>query len=106
MEANELNESGIIPLDLVMLVYPDPPKEKTAGGIFIPETVQAKEKYHTVKATLIQSGKSCFADWVEKPQDGSRVLIVQYAGSLIEGKDGKEYRIIRNEDLIAILEGE
>lgn len=100
------NPSGIVPLDLVALVLPDPAEAVTKGGIIIPETTQAKQKYHTQKATLVATGKSCFAEWVEKPVPGQRVLIVQYAGTLIKGKDGAEYRIVRNDDLIAVLEEE
>lgn len=98
------NESGITPLDLVALVFPDPVEAVTKGGIIIPETTQDKQKYHTQKATLIAAGRSCFVQWVEKPRAGDRVLIVQYAGTLIKGRDGKEYRIIKEDDLIAGLE--
>lgn len=98
------NESGITPLDLVALVRPDAVESRTAGGIIIPENVQDKQKYHVQKATLIAAGKSCFAQWVEQPEPGSRVLIAQYAGTLIKGKDGEDYRVIRNEDLVALLE--
>jgi len=98
------NKSGYKPLDLVALVLPDPVEAITAGGIIIPESSKEKQKYHTQKATLIAVGKSCFAQWIEKPEPGTRVLIVQYAGTLIPGKDGKEYRIIREDDIIAELE--
>lgn len=98
------NPSGITPLDLVALVLPDPVETVTKGGIIIPDASADKMKYHTQKATLIAKGKSCFVQWVEKPEVGDRVLIVQYAGTLIKGKDGKEYRIIKEDDLIAGLE--
>ena len=98
------NTSGIVPLDLVALVYPDPVESKTPGGIIIPEITQDKQKYHVQKATLIAAGKSCFAQWIEQPEPGARVLIAQYAGTLLKGNDGKDYRVIRNEDLVALLE--
>lgn len=98
------NESGITPLDLVALVYPDPVEAVTKGGIILPETTLDRQKYHTQKATLVAVGKSCFTQWVEKPAPGARVLIVQYAGTLIKGADGKEYRIVKNDDIIAGLE--
>lgn len=98
------NDSGITPLDLVALVYPDPVESVTKGGIIIPESAQDKQKYHTQKATLVAVGRSCFVQWVEKPQAGDRVLIVQYSGTLIKGKDGKEYRIVKEDDIIAGLE--
>ena len=98
------NPSGITPLDLVALVLPDAVEEVTKGGIIIPDAARDRQKYHTQKATIVALGKSCFADWIEKPAPGDRVLIVQYAGTLIKGNDGLEYRIVRNEDIIAGLE--
>lgn len=99
-----MNTSGITPFDLVALVFPDPVESKTAGGIIIPENVQDKQKYHVQKATLVAVGKSCFTQWIEKPQPGERILIAQYAGTLIKGKDGKDYRIVKEDDIIAGLE--
>ena len=37
------NESGITPLDVRVLVLPDPVEEKTKGGIFLPEAHQERE---------------------------------------------------------------
>jgi len=98
------NESGIKPVDLKALVYPDPAEVKTVGGIILPDSATEKQKYATQKATLVAVGKSCFCEWLEKPTEGSRVLISQYSGTLIKGKDGKEYRIIKDEDICALLE--
>lgn len=98
------NTSGITPYDLLALVLPDPVEEVTKGGIYIPDAAQEREKYNTQKATLIALGKSCHVQWVEKPKPGDRVLISQYAGKMHKGKDGKDYRIIKEDDLIAALE--
>ena len=101
------NPSGIVPLDLAALVYPDPVEGVTQGGIIIPPSAQTRQKYATQKATLIAVGGSCFAEWIEKPKPGQRILIVQYAGTRITGpKDGREYNVIRDDEIVAILEEE
>jgi len=102
-----MNASGIIPLDVKVLVRPDPVEEKTAGGIIRPDMVRDKEKYASVKATVTAVGESAFADWKadeRKPQAGERVVIAQYAGINIKGDDGAEYRLCNDEDIIARLE--
>lgn len=99
-----MNNSGIKPVDTKALVLPDPVKEKTTGGIILPSAATDKQKYATQKATLVAIGRSCFAEWIEKPSAGDRVLIAQYAGTIVKGEDGAEYRIINDEDICALLE--
>lgn len=105
-----MNTSGIEPLDVRVLVLPDEVKDKTAGGIFIPETAQEKEKYATVKGTLIALGANAFAEasvstLFKAPQPGDRVMIAKYGGVNTPGKDGKEYRLLNDVDVVAKLEG-
>ena len=99
------NGSGIEPVDVRVLVLPDAPKEKSAGGIFIPETTKEKEKFASMKATVVAVGDNAFAEWgdVAKPKAGDRVLMAQYAGTNVKGDDGTDYRVINDEDIIAVL---
>jgi chaperonin GroES len=99
-----LNTSGMIPVDLKALVKVDPPEEKLKSGLIIPESALEKQKYAAQKATIVAVGKSCFAEWIEKPAEGERVLIAQYSGALLKGADGQDYRIINDEDIIAVLQ--
>lgn len=98
------NHSGMIPIDTKALVHVDPVEARTKGGIILPDTSTDKQKYAAQKATLVAIGASCFAEWIEKPEPGARILIAQYSGALIKGSDGEEYRIINDEDIIARLE--
>lgn len=99
-----MNNSGIRPVDLRALVRLDPVAEKTKSGIILPDSATEKQRYATQKATLIAIGQSCFAEWIEKPEAGARILIAQYSGTLIKGADGEEYRIINDTDICALLE--
>lgn len=104
------NPSGIIPMDLRVLVRPDTIEEKSKGGIIIPESAQEKEKYAQCKATMVALGENAFEEAASrspsfiKPVAGTRVLIAKYGGILLKGKDGVEYRIMNDEDIIARLE--
>lgn len=103
-----MNSSGIVPVDVKVLVLPDAVEEKTSGGIYIPDAAKDKAKYATVKATVVAVGGNAFQEWGEatKPGPGDRVLTAQYAGSRAKGDDGQEYVVCNDEDVIAILKSE
>lgn len=105
-----MNTSGIEPLDVRVLVYPDPVEEVTKGGIILAPTVTEKEKYATVKAELIAVGANAFAEAMRNPEfippvPGNRVMIAKYGGVNIKGDDGKDYRLLNDEDIVAVLKG-
>lgn len=102
-----LNTSGIVPLDLRILVKPDPVEERTAGGIILADLTKDKEKYAAVKATLIAVGDNAFKEWGEhsrRPVPGERVCYAQYSGSRIKGADGDEYVIMNDADVTGLVE--
>jgi chaperonin GroES len=67
--------------------------EKTAGGLYIPDS--AKEKP--------QSGKvEAAGDEVKALKVGDKILFDRYSGSKIN-IDNKEYLIIKEEDVLGIL---
>ena len=78
-------------------------EEKTSGGIIIPDT--AKEKPQEGKVIAVGNGK--VTDEGKKiPLDvkaGDKILFGKYSGSEVK-IDDKEYLIMREEDVLAILE--
>ena len=100
------NASGISPADVKVLVLPDAVEEKTAGGVILADTSRERQKYATIKATLVATGPNAFAEWGAGagPAPGARVLTAQYAGMRAKGLDGVEYVICNDEDVIAVLE--
>lgn len=91
------------PLDDRVVIKPSEAQEKTAGGIFLPDT--AKEKPQIGKIVWVGPGKV--------QEDGKRaamsvakddeVIYGKYTGNEIE-IDGKKYVIVRESDLLGIVE--
>lgn len=101
-----MNTSGIQPLDLRVLVLPDPVEVKTAGGIILPDQHKEREKFAMQFGTLIAVGENAWEEAAArssnfaKPQPGDRVVISKYGGVLLTGTDGKEYRLMNDEDVV------
>jgi chaperonin GroES len=93
----------IRPLDdrvVIELVEED---EKTAGGIFLPETAKEKPQRGKVVAvgpgSLTDSGQR--AEMTVKK--GDHVLFGKFSGTEVE-VDGKELMVMRESDLLAVIE--
>jgi len=88
--------------DRVLVKYSDEP-EKSAGGIFIPET--AKEKPQKGEVIAVGSGKITDDGKVQamEVKIGDVVLFEKYSGSKIN-MDNEEYLIIREDDILGIEE--
>ena len=80
-----------------LLVEAAPAESKTAGGIIIPDT--AKEKPQKGKVIAVGNGKK---DEPLTVKAGDTVLYGKYSGTEIQ-VDGKEYLIMRESDIYAIL---
>jgi len=89
--------SKIIPIADRVLVEPTPAEEKTAGGIIIPDTAKEKPQRGTVVA--VGQGKK---DEPMTVKSGQTVLYGKYSGTEVQ-IDGKDYLIMRESDIMAIL---
>ena len=78
-------------------------QEKTAGGLYIPDT--AKEKPIEAKVIAVGSGKLMDDGSIRKPEvkAGDKVLFSKYSGTEVK-IDGDEHLIMREEDLLAVIE--
>ncbi len=87
----------IKPLSDRVLILPAAAEEKTAGGLFIPDT--AKEKPLMGKVVAVGPGT---AEVKMEVKEGDKVLYGKYAGTEIHF-DGEDYLIMKQSDLLAIL---
>jgi chaperonin GroES len=93
---------NIVPLSDRVIVERIDALEKSAGGLFIPDT--AKEKPQEGKVIAVGKGKRK-EDGTILPMDvkkGDRILFTKYAGNDVT-VSGKEYIIMREEDILGVL---
>jgi chaperonin GroES len=78
-------------------------EEKTAGGLYIPDT--AKEKPMQGLVVAVGTGKVQEDGSVRKLEikAGDKILFSKYSGNDIK-IDGTEHLILREEDVLAVLE--
>mgnify|MGYP001442576904 CR=1 FL=1 len=80
-------------------------EDVTKGGLIIPDS--AKEKPQKAEILAIGPGK-LNEDGTRQPMEvevGQQVLYAKYAGTEVDGDDDAELMVIREEDVLAIVEG-
>jgi chaperonin GroES len=92
-----MSNINIKPLADRVLVEPAAAEEKTAFGIIIPDT--AKEKPQRGQIVAVGNGKK---DEPLTVKVGDTVLYGKYSGTEIT-VDGKEYLIMRESDIFAVI---
>ena len=105
-----INTSGYSVPEYRILIFPDVVEEKTTGGIIIPDSSRDDLQGAKTLATIIDIGEKAFdqgtdREWKNKPKVGDKILIPSYEGyrlSKDQTKDGKEYRIILDRNILAI----
>lgn len=92
---------NIKPLGDRVVVRPLEDKEDKVGSIYIPDT--AKEKPQEGQVEAIGPGRTEEGKHIApEVKVGDKVLYGKYSGTEIK-KDGKEYLIIRESDILAII---
>lgn len=89
---------NIKPINDRVVVKPAPAEEKTQGGIIIPDT--AKEKPQRGEVVAAGPGKEGNLMTVKV---GDIVLYGKYAGQQVT-LDGQDYLIMREDDILVILD--
>ncbi len=88
---------NVKPLSDRVLILPNPAEEKTAGGLFIPDT--AKEKPLAGKVVAVGPGTK---EVTMEVKEGDTVLYGKYSGQEIT-VDGVEYLMMRQNDIMAVI---
>ncbi len=86
------------PLSDRVLVQPNAAEERTAAGLFIPDS--AKEK--PLEGTIVAAGPGT-ADIKMEVAVGDQVLYGKYAGQEIS-VDGVDYLMMKQSDIMAVVE--
>ncbi len=88
---------NVKPLSDRVLVQPNVAEEKTAGGLYIPDT--AKEKPLVGKVVAVGPGT---AEVVMEVKVGDEVLYGKYAGQELV-VDGESFLIMKQSDILATI---
>ena len=100
------NTSGIRPLGDRIVVKVQRLEKVTKGGIILPEEYADKKEMAQLEAVVMENGETADQQLDYWPNPGDKVLITKYAGLLYTGKDGQEYRVVRCDDIVGVLENE
>ena len=94
---------NVVPLNDKIVVKRLEAEDRTAGGIFLPDTAKEKPRQGKVVALgdgkLLDSGKRA----PFQIKEGDRVLFTSYAGNEVT-VDGQELLIMTEEDILAVVE--
>ncbi|WP_194850114.1 co-chaperone GroES [Nonlabens antarcticus] len=88
---------NIQPLSDRVLIEPSAAEQKTASGLYIPDT--AKEKPQQGKVVAVGKGK---IDYEMTVKVGDTVLYGKYSGTELK-VEGNDYLMMREEDILAIV---
>ncbi len=104
----EINTSGIHPQGNRVLIIPLELEHKTASGIILAtEGQKDREQMANTTGLVVEVGPEAFDGYKTIwAKSGDRVVFAKYAGLLYLGKDGKKYRVINDENIVATLDGD
>ena len=94
---------NVKPLGDRVLVEPVEEKETKKGGIIIPDTAKEKPTEAVVRALGTGKTDDDGKKVAFEVKVGDRVLTSKYGGTEIK-VDGKEYKILNSDDILAVLE--
>lgn len=97
--ASKQNNSGIRPIGGYCVIKPVEVEEKTAGGIILTADTRDKEKFGTQAGDIVAAAE----DVRFGLQSGQRVAFARYAGTMIKGADGEDYRLIEDEHIKGVF---
>lgn len=89
-----------------VLVRVQPTERKTASGIVLPDTAVEKNQRDQVKGVITRVGITAwkaFDDGRPWAKVGDLVLFSRYGGKIIYDDDGTEYRVLNDEDIVAVV---
>ena len=100
------NTSGIHPKGHRVLILPDPVEEVTQSGIIVSVGENRdRERLAQLKGTVVELGNTA---WLDQPSPwakvGDHVIFGKYSGLIYQGNDKKEYRIINDLDVVALVD--
>ena len=103
-------DPGFDPVEYNVIIAPEVMAAKTVGGIIMPDRVKDTEDLAQVRGLLVAVSPLAFNFdvWPQeeahrRPKAGDQVIYGKYAGILVTGDDGREYRLCKDKDVAAVV---
>jgi co-chaperonin GroES (HSP10) len=98
---------GVAAVGFRIIVAVEPVASKTAGGLHLPDSMVDKGKLVQVRGRIVSVGSVAF-DFARFPEGtapkvGDAVMFAKLAGFMFDGTDGKEYRVLHDQDISAVI---
>lgn len=97
--------SGITPVEYQVLIEPIEVQKQTRGGLYIPDQTQEREGFARTEGVLVAKSDRAFEGLVDVPV-GARVMYARHTGIQTRGRDGKEYWLVRDKAVLAVVESD
>lgn len=107
-----VNTSGHYPTRDLVLVEPEQEVEHKGSMIIIPDSAKSREALNQVYGRIVAVGDVAFCYFDknygskirDKATPGTRIMFAKYHGIVVTGKDGKQYRLITDDDVAAFVD--
>ena len=86
-----------------ILIKKKKPKEKSEGGILLPDEAKAAESWLDITAQVVALGPDCYHDRSVRCKEGDWVIVPKFTQFRME-IDGEEYRFINDDEVIAVID--
>ncbi len=96
------NTSGIEPRGPRVLVLPDIVQEKINGIVVMSPTELKREQMAQTEGVVVEVGPGCWPGQPSWCAVGDRIIFAKFAGLQSAGLDKQIYRLINDEDVVAL----
>ncbi len=101
-------DPGLRMLEFNVLVLPGDVEKKTKGGIILIDETADADKHAKNEGLLVALSPAAFNydDTIQacQPKPGDKVLYAKYGGTIVKGRDGRDYRVLKDKDIAAVIE--
>ena len=96
------------PVGYQLLIALPEPKEKTDGGVFMPDATRQREEAASITAMVLAVGPDAYADKSKFPsgaycKEGDWIIMKAYSGFRVE-IHGQQFRLINDDCVRAVIE--
>lgn len=98
---------GFSATEFNVLIAVPPVIEQLKSGLYVPTKTAEADQSASMEGLLVDispmAGEGVWPkDGPARPQSGDVVWFAKYAGTLVTGDDGREYRVCKDKDIIAV----